>query len=172
MASDNTISAAMPHASASKLGEKYCFFTSFPREIRDQIYGLIICEKEDIFKRALFKIRSTVPKVRLLSRQFKKEYDERCPKLNHLEIFNCYIDGLLTYHGSDPAPPLAIRDTSLRYHRIWCDHEPDYDVYDHEPDEDLCGQGESVPTLWRHYGSASILCQNLPNSTSSSAAAP
>ena len=151
MASDNTISASMPRASASKPETKHSFYGSFPRELRDKIYDLIISEKEQTFNGACFKMRSTVPKVRLLCKQFKKEYDERCPKLNHLEIFNCYIDSPSTYSyllQPDPVPPLAIRATSLRYHWIWCDDEPDF-----EPDfEDPCGQGESVPTLWRQYG--------------------
>ena len=149
MVSDNTILASSsmpstPPASASSPGNMHSFFASFPRELRDEIYDQIIREEEEVFKGACFKMRSTVPHVHLVSKRFKQEYDERCPISSELQIFVCYIERPQTFCNPDPVPPLAMRATSLRFHWIWCEEEPDSDKQ--------CDKGESVVTLWRHYG--------------------
>ena len=146
MASDNTISAPTPRASVFEPGTKHSFYGSFPRELRDKIYDQIISEKEEVFKSACCKMRSTVPKVRLLCKQFKQEYDERCPKLNHLQIFSCYIRCPKTYWSPDPTPipPLGIQATSLQYHTIWCEHK----LGSGEP----CKKDIRTDMLWKNIG--------------------
>jgi hypothetical protein len=55
------------------------FFDDFPRELRDKIYDLT---SEHEVKRHSYHMRfqAPVPHLRLISRQFKHEYDERQPK--------------------------------------------------------------------------------------------
>jgi hypothetical protein len=143
MASDNTISAAMPRASASKPENRHAFLTSFPRELRDKIYDLIISEKEKVFMDTWYRTRSRVPKARILSRQLKSEYDERCPVNKHLQIFECHsILGAPLLHLEDPAPPQATRATSVQYHLIWCEDRPDSDM--------ICGNA-FVESYWPRY---------------------
>jgi hypothetical protein len=144
MASDNTISASMPRANASTSEDKHAFFSSWPRELRDQIYDLLIIEKEEAFMDTWYKMRSRVLKARLLSNRFKEEYDERCPINKHLQIFEhyCTIDApSLKLEG--PVPPQATRATSLQYYLLWCDDEPGSDA--------IPGNGVSVVMHWRHY---------------------
>jgi hypothetical protein len=109
--------------------DKHAWFSSFPREIRDKIYDLIIIEKEEAFKDAWYKMRSRVLKVRLLSKTFKDEYDERCPINKHLQIFEHYCTlGAPTIKFEGPVPPQATRATSLQYHLFWCNDQPDPDA--------------------------------------------
>lgn len=63
-------------------------FFKLPRELRDEIYGMMyheieqkVCKSrsdtdEDMF---IIHARAPVPQLRLLSRQFKRAYDENCP---------------------------------------------------------------------------------------------
>lgn len=62
------------------------FFTSFPRELRDAVYDLLYQDFENNVHGLQFRIRTTLPHLRLLSRQFKVEYDERPTTKNHLTV--------------------------------------------------------------------------------------
>ena len=103
MASDNTITDVITRAIQPESDSAHSFFSTFPREIRDQIYDLIFQEKtypiHFVRASAAFysKVRTTVPKVRLVCSRFKIEYDERgkhhLPK-NHFRI--CQV-GLLGF---------------------------------------------------------------------------
>jgi hypothetical protein len=84
MASDNTITDVITRAIQPESDSAHSFFSTFPREIRDQIYDLIFQEKtypihfdESGYQAFYSKIRTTVPKVRLVCSRFKIEYDER-----------------------------------------------------------------------------------------------
>lgn len=64
-------------------GSRHGFFRTFPSEIRRNIYGLLYKEAETSYNG--FDILATTPlvTVRLLSRQFKHEYDVRCSETEH-----------------------------------------------------------------------------------------
>jgi hypothetical protein len=146
MASDNTISAAMPRAGASMPEDKHGFFQSWPRELRDKIYDLIIIENEEAFMDTWYRMRSRVLNVRLLSSQFRNEYDERCPINKHLQIFEyyCVLGAPLMGLNEGPVPRQADRAKSLQYHLLWCVDEPTSEGYLHVV---------SVETLWSFYRS-------------------
>jgi hypothetical protein len=142
MASDNTIPASMPGASASGSENKHGFMSSFPRKIRDEIYDLIISEEEELYRGAFFKMRSTVPHVRLISKKFQMEYDECCPVDNQLQIFKgldqpCYASSRLV-------PPRADCTTHLRFYFVWCGGGSD--------SNQVLPNVYNFVDLWHYYG--------------------
>ena len=66
-------------ASTLPPGSKHGFLKTFPRELRDQIYDLLFEEDEE---HDGFYMRATSPllALRLINRQFRLEYTERCNK--------------------------------------------------------------------------------------------
>jgi hypothetical protein len=87
MASDNTPS--MSNTPTDESDTAHGFFTVLAREIRDQIYDLISQDEEELIQGHrlsvfLLKVRTTVPKVRLLCHQAKTEYDARPLVDDHL----------------------------------------------------------------------------------------
>jgi hypothetical protein len=143
MASDNTITDLITCTRAiqseSDSDSANSFFSTFPREIRDQIYDLIFQENtypihfdESGHKAFYSKIRTTVSKVRLVCSRFKIEYDERdkhhLPK-NHFRV--CQVD--LNHLTSGPhvfgfklvVPKLAIRTTVLHLDLKCCQDTQD-----------------------------------------------
>jgi hypothetical protein len=87
-------------------------------------------------------MRSTVPHVRLISKKFQMEYDERCPVDNQLQIFTCL----------DPPRPAGLRlvpqradcTTHLRFYFAWCGVGPD-------PSQ-LLQRPYNAVGLWHYYG--------------------
>jgi hypothetical protein len=123
MASDNTISKST--TPTDKSGTAHSFLKSFPRELRDQIYNLLSQEREDLIKNYsrhpyLFRIRTTLPKVRLLNRQIKEEYDARPLADNHLEVIECQPDDVVVHLLPREIPPLAVRTTVLHLDLVCC----------------------------------------------------
>jgi hypothetical protein len=53
------------------------YFETFPRELRDLIYDQLYQEVNEIVSGLGFQARAILPRLRLVSRQFKAEYDER-----------------------------------------------------------------------------------------------
>jgi hypothetical protein len=53
------------------------YFKRFPRELRDCIYDLLYQEIEESIAGHELHTRAIIPRLRLVSRQFKSEYDER-----------------------------------------------------------------------------------------------
>lgn len=51
-------------------------FFSLPRELRDDIYSMVRKDHTLTLNRKIFACRTLVPSVRLVSRQFKSEYDQ------------------------------------------------------------------------------------------------
>jgi hypothetical protein len=93
------------------------------------IYDLLIVEKDEAFMSHRYRMRSRVLNMRLLCKQSKKEYDERCPVNKHLQIFDRFCLTGSPVMGSHPRPvppqpPQATRATSLQYNLLWCDDEP------------------------------------------------
>jgi hypothetical protein len=165
MAPDNTIPASMPGTSASKSKSKRSFLGSLAREIRDVIYDLLMSEEEEVDGGAFFKMCLTVPHVRLVSKQVRSEYDERCPVDNQLQVFRRHVDNRRIYGGVGRVPPRAIRTTHLRIHFIWCK-----DCEEEPARAQLCQSQnrfaaiDAMAAMWAHY-IAQILCyrHDLPH---------
>jgi hypothetical protein len=129
MASDNTL--MVPNASAEKSCTAHSFYGSLPREIRDEVYDLISQDKEELFegyddRTFLVRIRTTLPKVRLLNHQAKFEYDARPLADNHLRVSECYPPDR-DYRQRLPraVPSLASRTTALHFDLVCCKDTPD-----------------------------------------------
>lgn len=60
-------------------GSKHGFLKTFPRELRDQIYDLLYEEDEE-HDRAYVRATNPLVALRLINRQFRLEYNERCNK--------------------------------------------------------------------------------------------
>lgn len=86
-------------------------FFSLPRELRDSIYDMVWQEKQEKISGANFRIQAAIPKVRLISRHFKSEYDERSPANSILHIAD--LGGDFTLVGG-MVPRLAARTTHVR----------------------------------------------------------
>jgi hypothetical protein len=124
MASENTITELILRTIQPESDITHSFFGSLAREIRDMIYDLIFQEKEhpisskNSSRSAHYcKTRTTLPKVRLTSRQFKLEYDER--DKYHLPK-NYFRASPLCYGFSLNVPTLAVRTTILHLDRECC----------------------------------------------------
>jgi hypothetical protein len=129
--SDETVFELMPRTSTTRSGKTYGFFqtlpleemNSLPQEIRDKIYDLLFQEKEKVVSGWHYKIRTILPKARLISRQLTKEYDER-PPINYLieasvcELakFDCPCTDGPNWYPSSP----AARRTDLHINLIVC----------------------------------------------------
>jgi hypothetical protein len=100
MASENTLTKSTRPAEKSDTAHN--LFERLPREIRDQIYYLISQDKEELIGKdghstLFFRIRTTIPKVRLLNNFFKEEYDARPLVDNHLQVSECISTSGMTY---------------------------------------------------------------------------
>jgi hypothetical protein len=147
--SDNTVSEMIPRTSITRSGKTYGFFqtlplecmTSFPQEIRDKIYDLLFQEKDEVVNGWHYKIRTILPKARLISRQLTKEYDERSPMNNKLEVSDCVFPVFDTpcLDLEVPFPSLASRATTAHINLIFCDEEPDSPCHE---------SGHSTPGPW------------------------
>lgn len=106
------------------------FFTSFPRELRDAVYDLLyqVVKKDGKDVHGLqFRIRTTLPHLRLLCRQFKVEYDEQPTTNNHLTVTDTWAFQFNI--AKAPCPSIASRTTKLELSLLACsvqigeDHE-------------------------------------------------
>jgi hypothetical protein len=129
MASDNTLT--MPNASVKKSCTAHSFYDSLPREIRDEIYDLISQDKEELSEGPfnmtfLFRIRTTLPKVRLLNHQAKFEYDARPLADNYLRVSECNPpDRDWSLQLPRAVPSMAFRTTALHFDLACCRDTPD-----------------------------------------------
>lgn len=80
------------------------FFT-LPRELRDQIYGMVWQEHHRKFKDLEVVVRAVIPRVRLVSRQLKSEYDQSSPVNSFLHLIQQSGIGFKSKH--DQSSPLA-----------------------------------------------------------------
>lgn len=76
-----------PAASAQVL-PTYGFFTTLPRELRNNIYDHLYQDIEQLAFEANFRMRihAPIPSLRLLNRQFKREYDEQLDQNNQSKL--------------------------------------------------------------------------------------
>jgi hypothetical protein len=87
-------------------------------------------------------MRSTVPHVRLVSKRFQTEYDERCPVDNQLQIFELLDQPC--YACLIPVPPRADCTTHLRFYFEWRGGAPD-------PNQ-LVQRVHNVMNVWHYHG--------------------
>jgi hypothetical protein len=137
MASDNTISKLIARITEPESDNVHSFYGSWPREIRDQIYDLIFQEKVHPISVRTSGIeaynsetRTILPFVRLTSRQFKLEYDERDEYNRSKNQFRvCQVDltsGPYFFGFKLVVPKLAVRTTVLHLDLKCCQdtHDP------------------------------------------------
>lgn len=88
--------------SSAQVLPAYGFFTTFPRELRNTIYDHLYQEVEHLESEANFgmRIRAPIPSLRLLSRQFKFEYDSQLHHNNQSKL-------AITQHAVPSEPDLA-----------------------------------------------------------------
>jgi hypothetical protein len=91
-------------------------FFSLPRELRDQIYELAWENHQQLTAEVILYCRTPIPTLRLVSRQFKDEYDQKAPSLSSLHISDvacaCKIEDV---------PRLATRSRSLHIGWVYID---------------------------------------------------
>jgi hypothetical protein len=80
--------ASSPSSEPDTDGDKTIGFFSLPRELRDNIYHRIWQEQKQRVHVAEFLIRAAIPSVRLVSRQFRSEYDESSPPNSCVRTLN------------------------------------------------------------------------------------
>jgi len=153
MASDNTTTDLILRTSHAEPDSTHSFFRSFPREIRDEIYDLLFQEKEHpvtLFGYGLeayyCKTRTTLPYVRLLSRQAKLEYDERDEY--HLPQNTLRVCHFISPKGGPDlwgfmlsVPTLAVRSTVLHLNLVCCRETQD-------PQKCLMSRRRSRTGIW------------------------
>ena len=136
------------------------FFKTLPRELRDAVYDLLHQEVTEYVDELQFHSRTVIVKLRLISRQFRQEYDERSAKNehnNHLTItddeefeLSGWMDG--SSQGVVPhCPALATRATSLTLNLIVC--------VDGHAIHSSCGARRNIEG---HIGWINSLLQSLP----------
>jgi hypothetical protein len=131
MASDNTNTDLVLRTIQPESDITHSFFGSLAREIRDMIYDLIFQERrhpisfkdcKDPLENFYSETRTILPEVRLVSRRFKLEYDERdayhLPKNSFRLCQDSSLDGppgpISNCYGSELLiPTLAARTTVL-----------------------------------------------------------
>jgi hypothetical protein len=75
-------------------------FFALPAELRDMIYDHLWQDVEEDTDHLRFNICTTIPKLRLVSRQFKSEYDERIAANEHKNTVA--VTQLYDYSPYDP----------------------------------------------------------------------
>jgi len=83
-------------------------FFSLSRELRDNIYDIVREDHQEKIGQVSFKYRAAIPKVRLISRQFKSEYDQRSAVNTFVHVMD--PDNVCTFRHF---PRLAIRSHYL-----------------------------------------------------------
>lgn len=101
--------------------DKAIGFFTLPRELRDKIYELVREDRRKKVKHVRFKIRAAIPEKRLVSRQFKSEYDQRSAVNTFVQVFD--MDDMCKF---EDFPRLALDACYLAFD--WdsaCDDEDD-----------------------------------------------
>jgi hypothetical protein len=83
----------MVSTSSSELateGDEPTGFFSLPRELRDTIYGMVWQEHKHKVNAAYYIVNAAIPNVRLISRQFRSEYDESSPADSFATVYDMY----------------------------------------------------------------------------------
>lgn len=148
------------------------FFTTLPRELRDNIYDRLCKELDVDVWDIRYQAYTICNEFRLVSRQFKLEYDERTSTEKHFNHLTINID-LTSSHWCDagikwPSRQLAARTTVLTVNMIFCNgqHGPSPECGAAEP-EIMCYQVPidefawglpSLRTFHLRLHSSSILC--------------
>lgn len=105
------------------------FFKTFPRELRDAVYDFLYQEVTANVEGLHFHMRTVLVELRLMSRQFRLEYDERSAAdehNNHLTITDNPEFALTDWSDDKPqgaalhCPALTTRATSLTLCLIAC----------------------------------------------------
>ena len=121
------------------------FFETLPRELRDIVYDLLYQELDNDDSGLRFQTYTILTQLRLVSRQFKLEYDERISvdeKSRHLTIIvdlcrPCWCELSVTL----PWPQLAARTVHLTLEITFCNgiHTWDGHSWECNADEDTVG---------------------------------
>jgi hypothetical protein len=96
-------------------------FYSLPRELRDMVYDNLWQDVEEGTDDFRFNICTTIPKLRLVSRQFKVEYDEHNAAKDHrneVTITQFYNPSPCDVPDEGSLPNLATRFTSFTFNII------------------------------------------------------
>ena len=130
MASDNTLS--IPNTPTDGSDTAPGFFNVLARELRDLIYDRISQDEEELIQGHrhsvfLLRVRTTVPKVRLLCHQAKTEYEARPIVDNHLQLSEFYAEVHPTLRHSLPQDilSLASQTKTLQFDLVCCNETPD-----------------------------------------------
>ena len=102
-------------ALSTSLDEKYGFFETFPRELRDQIYDLLYEYSDVECDQFIFRAASPLKALRLVSRQLKLEYEERCSSGEHPRqlLIKDAVDFRFRKHAWVEFPAIATRATGV-----------------------------------------------------------
>lgn len=132
------------------------FFDTFPRELRDCVYDLLYQDVE-VVDGLEYHARSCIVELRLVSRQFKSEYDERMPVIcyNHQLGVNDTLDCELGEPIRVPRTRYAAHTTSLTINLLACDEHCWY----HDGSEEC----HSYSMIQHHAAWIEKLLQNLPH---------
>ncbi|GAB7335208.1 hypothetical protein MBLNU13_g07629t1 [Cladosporium sp. NU13] len=104
-------------------------FFALPRELRDMIYDHLRQDVEENTDRLTFNIRTIIPELRLVNRQFKTEYDERIAANDHkntVTVTQRYERNPYEPSKEIPLPRLAALSTSLTVNIINHEHDCGY----------------------------------------------
>jgi len=102
------------------------FSETFPKELRDHVYDLLCHELDEGpggFEGVRYETHTICVELRLVSRQFKLEYDERMSANKHIKHLTVTTDlswGLYP-NVPLPSPQLAANTTSLTLITMTCD---------------------------------------------------
>jgi hypothetical protein len=116
-----------PSPNTIEQGDEAIGFFSLPRELRDRIYDMAKKDHRVKIKSIIYEFRAAIPEKRLVSRQFKAEYDERSAVNTFVHIFDMF-DMCAFEHF----PRLAIKSCYLELawttedaYAMPCDLDPD-----------------------------------------------
>jgi hypothetical protein len=90
-------------------GDETTGFFSLARELRDKIYNNIWQERKHKVNATYYIVNAAIPNVRLISRQFRSEYDESSPANSFAVVYDLY-GPCNDFRGF---PRLATRSTRL-----------------------------------------------------------
>lgn len=102
-------------ASETLFDEKYGFFKTFPRKLRDQIYDFLYEYADVECDHFVFRAAAPLKVLRLVSRQLKLEYEERCSSGEHPRqlLIKDAVDFRFRKHAWVEFPAIATRATGV-----------------------------------------------------------
>jgi hypothetical protein len=126
---ESNIALSEPATPINKTETAHGFFQTLQRELRDKTYDLISQEKVELIKGFphniyIFKTRTTLPIVRLVSKGFQRENDTRPLVGYHLQVSECNPPSVF-HRLSEVIPTLAIRTTAMHLDLVCCQESPD-----------------------------------------------